>query len=164
MLRTTPSLAIVARKLPGPNLASERGNISSLPTSGVRQSQASSSGTCCWPLSLIRCGGPSATRTRAALKRALSFALVPVRQLIAPVLEPVHSVVSQLDRSGVGGKVYGSDRAHPTLLREAAPVTPSPGLLCFLGWPRLMQKRYTSGKSDGLGQFMIGAMVRISKV
>src|SRR4029077_17415814 len=36
-------------------------------------SQASSPGRCCWPLSLIRCGGPSATRTRTAAKRALSF-------------------------------------------------------------------------------------------
>ena len=56
-----------------------RGNDKVL-VSGVRQSQASSSGTCCWPLSLIRCGGPSATRTRAAVKRALSFALMPVRK------------------------------------------------------------------------------------
>src|SRR6516165_222325 len=31
-------------------------------------------------LSLIRCGGPSATRTRTAAKRALSFPVVPVRQ------------------------------------------------------------------------------------
>src|SRR5262249_27595442 len=30
-------------------------------------SQASSPGRCCWPLSLIRCGGPSATRTRTAV-------------------------------------------------------------------------------------------------
>jgi hypothetical protein len=29
-------------------------------------------------LSLIRCGGPSATRTRTAAKRALSFPFVPV--------------------------------------------------------------------------------------
>src|SRR5258705_14011423 len=39
-------------------------------------------GRCCCPLSLIRCGGPSATRTRTAAKRALSFPLVPVRQLM----------------------------------------------------------------------------------
>ena len=45
-------------------------------------SQASSPGRCCWPLSLIRCGGPSATRTRTAAKRALSFPFVPVRQLM----------------------------------------------------------------------------------
>src|SRR3954469_16219010 len=45
-------------------------------------SQASSPGRCCWPLSLIRCGGPSATRTRTAAKRALSLPFVPVRQLI----------------------------------------------------------------------------------
>jgi hypothetical protein len=32
-------------------------------------------------LSLIRCGGPSAIRTRTAAKRALSFPFVPVRQL-----------------------------------------------------------------------------------
>jgi hypothetical protein len=93
MLRTTPLLAMVARKLPGPNLAGERGNISSLPTSGVRQSQASSSGTCL--LALVSdplrrsVGNPYADSG----KRALGFALVPVRQLIAPVLEPVHSVV-----------------------------------------------------------------------
>src|SRR5262249_61970585 len=30
-------------------------------------SQASSPGRCCWPLSLIRCGGPSATRTLLGL-------------------------------------------------------------------------------------------------
>src|SRR5262249_24872474 len=34
------------------------------------------------PLSLIRCGGPSATRTRTAAKRALSFPFVPVRQVM----------------------------------------------------------------------------------
>src|SRR3954447_17156543 len=39
-------------------------------------------GRCCWPLSLIRCGGPSAMRTRMAAKRALSFPFVPVRQLM----------------------------------------------------------------------------------
>ena len=32
-------------------------------------------------LSLIRCGGPSAVRTRTAAKRALSLPFVPVRQL-----------------------------------------------------------------------------------
>ena len=42
-------------------------------------SQASSPGRCCWPLSLIRCGGPSAVRTRTAAKRALSLPFVPVR-------------------------------------------------------------------------------------
>jgi hypothetical protein len=31
---------------------------------------------------VIRCGGPSATRTRTAAKRALSFPFVPVRQLM----------------------------------------------------------------------------------
>src|ERR1700730_14141954 len=41
-------------------------------------SQASSPGRCWWPLSLIRCGGPSATRTRTAAKRALSFPFVPL--------------------------------------------------------------------------------------
>ena len=45
-------------------------------------SQASSPGRCCWRLSLIRCGGPSAMRTRMAAKRALSFPFVPVRQLM----------------------------------------------------------------------------------
>src|SRR6516164_8863592 len=33
-------------------------------------------------LVLIRCGGPSATLTRTAAKRALSFPFVPVRQLM----------------------------------------------------------------------------------
>ena len=33
-------------------------------------------------LVLIRCGGPSAVRTRTAAKRALSFPFVPVRQLM----------------------------------------------------------------------------------
>src|SRR5262245_19899983 len=37
---------------------------------------------CCWPLSLIRCVGPSAMRVRTAAKRALSFPFVPVRQLM----------------------------------------------------------------------------------
>src|SRR6516162_1683583 len=46
-------------------------------------SQASSPGRCCWPLSLIRSDGPSATRTRTAAKRALSFPFVPVRQLMS---------------------------------------------------------------------------------
>ncbi len=44
-------------------------------------SQASSPGRCCWPMSLIRCGGPSAVRTRTAAKRASSRPLVPFRQL-----------------------------------------------------------------------------------
>ena len=44
-------------------------------------SHASSPGRCCWPLSLMRCGGPSAVRTRTAAKRASSFPLVPFRQL-----------------------------------------------------------------------------------
>ena len=35
----------------------------------------------CWPLSLIRCGGPSAVRTRTAAKRALGLPVVPIRQL-----------------------------------------------------------------------------------
>src|ERR1051325_11279606 len=42
-------------------------------------SQTSSPGRCCCPLSPIRCGGPSVTRTRTAAKRALSFPFVPVR-------------------------------------------------------------------------------------
>src|SRR6478735_3886050 len=44
-------------------------------------SQASSPGRCCWPLSLIRWGGPSAIRTRTAAKRAFNRPLVPFRQL-----------------------------------------------------------------------------------
>src|SRR6476659_6499434 len=51
-------------------------------------SQASSPGRCCWPLSLIRCGGPSAVRTRTAAKRALSLPFVPVRQLTVCHLAP----------------------------------------------------------------------------
>src|SRR5258707_10142983 len=38
-------------------------------------------GRCCWPMSLIRCGGPSAIRKRTAAKRAFSLPLVPSRQL-----------------------------------------------------------------------------------
>jgi len=59
-----------------------RDSISSLPTSCVRRRAKLAPSRCCWPLSLIRCGGPSATRTRTAAKRALSFPFVPVRQLI----------------------------------------------------------------------------------
>src|SRR3954471_15784799 len=44
-------------------------------------SHASSPGRCCWPLFLMRCGGPSAVRTRTAAKRASSLPLVPFRQL-----------------------------------------------------------------------------------
>ena len=43
-------------------------------------SQTSSPGICCMPLSPIRCGGPSATRTRTAAKRAFRGPLVPLRQ------------------------------------------------------------------------------------
>jgi hypothetical protein len=35
---------------------------------------------CCMPLSPIRCGGPSATRTRKAAKRAFSGPFAPLRQ------------------------------------------------------------------------------------
>ena len=38
-------------------------------------SQASSPGMCCAPLSWMRCGGPSATRTRTAAKEAAKAAL-----------------------------------------------------------------------------------------
>jgi hypothetical protein len=44
-------------------------------------SQASSPGRCCCPLSHIRCGGPSAVRTRRAANRAFSRPFVPLRQL-----------------------------------------------------------------------------------
>jgi hypothetical protein len=58
-------------------------------------SQASSPGRCCWPMSLIRCGGPSAVRTRTAAKRASSRPLVP----------PTH--ISPL---GFGQHVFGCPR------------------------------------------------------
>src|SRR5262245_46136877 len=51
---------------------------------------------CCWPLSLIRCGGPSATRTRAAAKRALSFPFVPVRQLMVR-----HLALASISSAGI---------------------------------------------------------------
>src|SRR5580692_9112605 len=44
-------------------------------------SQASSPGMCCMPLSWMRCGGPSAIRTRTAAKEAAKDPLVPLRQL-----------------------------------------------------------------------------------
>ena len=44
-------------------------------------SQASSPGMCCMPLSWMRCGGPSAIRTRTAAKEAAKGPLVPLRQL-----------------------------------------------------------------------------------
>ena len=43
-------------------------------------SQISSPGMCCMPLSPIRCGGPSATRTRTAAKQAFRGPFVPLRQ------------------------------------------------------------------------------------
>ena len=44
-------------------------------------SQASSPGMCCMPLSWMRCGDPSAIRTRMAAKEAAKGPLVPLRQL-----------------------------------------------------------------------------------
>ena len=61
-------------------------------------SQASSPGRCCWPLSLIRCGGPSAVRTRTAAKRALSLPFVPVRQLTVWHLAPASMSSAGIDR------------------------------------------------------------------
>src|SRR5262249_37167555 len=61
--------------------------------------QASSPGRCCCPLSLIRCGGPSAPRTRTAANRALSFPFVPVRQLMARHLASASMVSAAIDRT-----------------------------------------------------------------
>jgi hypothetical protein len=61
--------------------------------------QASSPGRCCCPLSLIRCGGPSATRTRTAAKRALSLPSVPVRQLMVRHLAWINMSSAGLDRT-----------------------------------------------------------------
>ena len=47
-------------------------------------------------LSLIRCGGPSATRTRTAAKRALSFPFVPVRQLMV-----CHWALASMSSAGI---------------------------------------------------------------
>src|SRR6516164_4590311 len=59
-------------------------------------SQASSPGRCCWPLSLIRCGGPSAIRTRTAAKRAFNRPLVPFRQLTF-----CHLVSANMSQNGI---------------------------------------------------------------
>ena len=48
---------------------------------GSPTSQASSPGICCMPVSWMRCGGPSAIRTRTAAKEAPKGPLVPLRQL-----------------------------------------------------------------------------------
>src|SRR6188472_1948947 len=49
-------------------------------------------------LSLIRCGGPSAVRTRTAAKRALSLPFVPVRQLTVCHLAPASMSSAGIDR------------------------------------------------------------------
>ena len=59
-------------------------------------SQASSPGRCCWPLSQIRCGGPSAVRTRTAAKRAFSRPFVPVRQLTV-----CHLALASMSSAGI---------------------------------------------------------------
>jgi len=65
-------------------------------------SQASSPGRCCWPLSPIRCGGPSAVRTRTAAKRTSSLPFVPVRQAMLRHLAPASMSSAATDRiSGI---------------------------------------------------------------
>jgi hypothetical protein len=56
---------------------------------------ASSPGRCCWPLSLIRCGGPSAIRTRTAAKRRFQSALGPVESS-GVALEPISRSAKRL--------------------------------------------------------------------
>ena len=70
-------------------------------------SQASSPGRCCWPLSLIRCGGPSAVRTRTAANRALSLPFVPVRQLTVCHLASASMSSAGIDRIS-GRAAYGA--------------------------------------------------------
>ncbi len=62
-------------------------------------SQASSPGRCCWPLSLMRCGGPSAVRTRTAAKRALGLPFVRVRQVMFRHLAPASMSSAGTDRT-----------------------------------------------------------------
>jgi hypothetical protein len=80
-------------------------------------------GRCCWPLSSIRRRGPSATRTRTVAKRALSFPLVPVHQLIFR-----HVASATMSSAGVG-RMSGTCRASvqpsdlaPVVTKGAAPV------------------------------------------
>src|SRR6185369_14025919 len=75
-------------------------------------SQASSPGRCCWPLSLIRCGGPSAIHTRTAAKRAFNRPLVPFRQLTFWPL-------------GVGEHVFGCTRQDVRNVPLAGPPASS---------------------------------------
>jgi hypothetical protein len=56
------------------------------------------------PLSLIRCGGPSAVRTRTAAKRALSLPFVPVRQLTV-----CHLASASMSSAGTD-RISGIDR------------------------------------------------------
>src|SRR5262249_55496970 len=87
-------------------------------------SQASSPGRCCWPLSLIRCGGPSATRTRTAAKRALSFPFVPVRQLMVRHLALASISSAGIDRmSGTCGGRGRPRFATGQIIRTSAGYT-----------------------------------------
>src|SRR5215467_11941134 len=87
-------------------------------------SQASSPGRCCWPLSLIRCGGPSATRTRTAAKRALSFPLVPVASensdscvsMVWPTKDRLRDNVSEPLNRARAGCVLAERKVSPHLI------------------------------------------------
>src|SRR3981081_1078288 len=86
-------------------------------------SQASSPGRCCCPLSLIRCGGPSAVRTRTAAKRALSFPFVPVRQLTVRHLALASMSSAAFDRISGTCRCRGGPRYR--LTPPASNVQPS---------------------------------------
>ena len=62
------------------------------------------------PLSLIRCGGPSAMRTRTAAKRALSFPFVPVRQLMLCHLASASMSSAAIDRMSGTCRLRGRPR------------------------------------------------------
>ena len=78
-------------------------------------SPASSPRRCCWALSLIRCGGPSASVTRIAAKRALSFP-VPVRQLMFRHVASASMSSAAIDRMQERA-AYGDGRAHRSSTR-----------------------------------------------
>ena len=70
-------------------------------------------------MSLIRCGGPSAVRTRTAAKRAFSLPLVPNRQLTFFHLASASMSSDGIDnrsgicRSGAPPTSYRKDQLHP---------------------------------------------------
>jgi hypothetical protein len=72
------------------------------------------------PMSLIRCGGPSAIRTRTAANRAFSLPLVPSRQLTFFHLASASMSCAGIDIKSGMGRYGGDHEVHACQLFVAA--------------------------------------------